>query len=176
MSIKYTLESGDLRALYEYSRKRLPHLRRIRYVAFTLCACWCVWVAMTIDDSRLWFRALYFCIMFGIVLAAIWTIAFILKHILLWRFFTPDKYKSVLCEHTLTLADDALINVTPLKEDRNRWEGIYQVVDASKYIYIFTTIHSAVIIPKRAFSDAGSIAQFYERATKLHTDATKETA
>jgi hypothetical protein len=131
---------------------------------------------MTISDHRIWFRAIYFCVMLAIAIAFMWIVMFTLKYIAQWRLFTSEKHKAILCEHTVTLADDVLVNVTSLKEDRNRWKGIYQVVDAPKYIYIFTTIHSAVIIPKRAFSDAGSIAQFYERATKLHIDAIKETA
>jgi hypothetical protein len=44
------------------------------------------------------------------------------------------------------------------------------VVDTADYIYIYLSVHSAHIIPKRAFPDADSARYFYERARKLHSE------
>jgi len=94
---------------------------------------------------------------------------FVVTRIMQWRSFTSDKHKSVICEHTVTLADDALVEATPFNESRNLWGGIYRVVDAADYIYIFISLHAAHIIPKRAFTDVECSRRFYERAVSLHS-------
>jgi hypothetical protein len=90
-------------------------------------------------------------------------------HAMEWRSFTSEKYKSSLCEHTVTLADDALVEVTPFHESRNNWSGIYRVVDTADYIYIFVSMTSASIVPKRAFADPESSLQFYQKAVSLQS-------
>ena len=65
------------------------------------------------------------------------------------------------------------MEVTPFNEGRNLWPGIYQIVNTADYIYIFTSLHTAHIIPKRAFANAEAVQQFYERAVNLHSAAQK---
>ena len=101
---------------------------------------------------------------------------FVVTRIMQWRSYTSDKHRSVICEHTVTLEDDAIVEVTPFNESRNLWNGIYRVVDAADYIYIFISLHSAHIIPKRAFTDGESTRRFYERAVSLHSAAQRVAA
>jgi hypothetical protein len=171
MSITFKLEPRDLRAFQRWARKHLPSARRARYViAAAMIAC-SLLLTLSSDDHRVAFRIAYFCmllVMFWLVML-FWM--FVVTSIMQWRAFTSEKYKSVLCEHTITLADDALIETTAFNESRNLWSGIYRVVDARDYIYIFMSVHLAHIIPKSAFPDAESARRFYERAVSLQSGA-----
>ncbi len=176
MTVAYKLEPGDLRAFQRYGQKHLPGARRARYIGAAWIVAVCLWLTLSADDHRIGFRVTYFCVLMLVFWAFIRLSVFVVLRISQWRSYTSDKHRSVLCEHTLTLADDALVEVTPFNEGRNLWRGIYQVVDATDYIYIFISLHSAHIIPKRAFLDVESAQRFYERAVSLQSEAQRVAA
>lgn len=173
MTITYKLEPNDLRAFLRYGQKHLPNARRARYIVNVGMIAVCLLLTFSSNDHRISFRIVYFCLW----LLIFWTFMriwlFITLRLVQWRSFTADKQRSVLCEHTMTLADDALVEVTPFNESRSLWNGVYRVVDAADYIYIFLSLHSAHIIPKRAFPDADSARKFYDRAVSLQSAAQK---
>lgn len=171
MKITYKLESHDLRAFHRYGEKHLPSARRVRYILWATLIGLALWQSFSVDDPRVGFRIAYFCVLMLVLwlIMKFWMV--VIARIVQWRSFTSNKHRSVLCEHTITLADDALVEATPFNENRTLWGGIYQVVDAADYIYIFVSLHSAHIIPKRAFPDAESARQFYERAARLQSGA-----
>ena len=184
MTITYRLEPHDLRAFQRYGLKHLPNLRRIRYIYPVFIVGLSLWLALSASDQDLGlspgphvgFRVVYFGFL-ALVLWALWRgLEFLLMRMVQWRSYTSDKFKSMLCEHTVTLADDALVEATPFNEGRNLWRGIYQVVDTADYIYVFISLNSAHIIPKRAFPDAASARSFYERAVSLHATAKRVAA
>ena len=121
--------------------------------------------------DRLVSLIVYFCVSILLFWAAMRFWMFVVPRVMQWRSYTSEKHKSELCEHTMTLADDAVIEITPFSEARNLWSGIYQVLDARDYFYIFIAENAAHIIPKRAFPDAESARCFYERAVSLHSAA-----
>ncbi len=171
MTITYKLEPHDLRAFQRYAQKHLPSARRVRYILWAVIVGYALLLTLSSDDHRLGFRVFYFCV----TLILFWLIMricmFVFTRAMQWRSYTSDKHKSVLCEHTVTLAEDALIESTPFNEGRNLWSGVYRVIDTADYIYIFITLHAAHIIPKRAFSDIESARRFYERASSLQSGA-----
>lgn len=176
LSVTYKLESADLRAFQRYALKNLPSARRVRYMTAAVMAALCLWLTLTSDDHRLGFRIAYFFILALVFwgLMSLWL--FIATRISQGRAYTSEKHRSVLCEHTATLADDAFIDVTPCNEARNLWQGIYQVADAEDHVYIFTSVHSAHIIPKRAFANEAGVRKFYERAFNLQSAAQRVAA
>ena len=169
MTITYKLEPDDLRAFQRYGQKHLPSGRRANYIMAVATVAGSLLLTLISDDHRTGFRIAYFCFLLLVYWVFMRVLMFVFLRILQWRVFTSEKHRSTICEHTVTLADDALVEATPFNESRNLWIGIYRVVDAADYIYIFTSLHSAHIIPKRAFTNAESIRQFYERATSLHS-------
>jgi YcxB-like protein len=169
MSITYTLEPRDLRAFQRYAQKHLPNLRRARYIIAAWMVALCLWLALSSEDHRFGFRIAYFCVLLLVFWGFIRLATLVVSAIVQWRSYTSDKFKSVLCEHTVTLADDAFIEATRFNEGRNRWSGIYRVVDTPDYIYVFASLHLGHIIPKRAFPDAESARQFYDRAVSLQS-------
>jgi hypothetical protein len=184
MTITYKLEPNDLRAFQRYGLKHLPNLRRIRYLFPVFLVGFSLWLTLSITDQDLGlspgrhigFRMVYFGFL-SLILWALWRgLEFLITRMVQWRSYTSDKHKSTLCEHTVTLTDDAFVEVTPFNEGRNLWRGIYQVVDTKDYIYVFISLHSAHIIPKRAFPDAASARNFYERAVSLHSAAQRVAA
>lgn len=184
MTVTFKLEPHDLRAFQGYALKHLPNLRRIRYIYPVLIVGMSFWLAWSITDEELGkgpgphvgFRIFYGCFL-ALILWGLWRgCEFLITRLVQWRSYTSEKQRSVLCEHTLTLAEDALVEVTPFNEGRNLWRGIYQVTDTPEYIYIFISLHSAHIIPKRAFPDGRSAQQFYERAAALQSAAQRATA
>lgn len=171
MTITYKLEARDLRAFQRYAQKHLPNLRRVRYFIAAWMVALCLWLALSSDDRRIGFRVAYFCVLLLVFWGLMRLVTLVVSRIVQWRSYTSDKQKSVLCEHTVTLADDAFIEATAFNEGRNLWSGIYRVVDTPDYIYVFVSLHLAHIIPKRAFPDADSARRFYERAVTLQSQA-----
>jgi len=169
MTVTYKLEPDDLRAFQRYGQKHLPSARRVRYIITVAIIAHALLLTLTSDDHRTGFRIAYFCVLLFVLWILMRALMFVLIRILQWRSFTSDKHRSVICEHTVTLVDDAIVEATPFNESRNRWSGIYRVVDATDYIYIFISLHTAHIIPKRAFTNADSAQRFYERAVSLHS-------
>ena len=171
MTVTYKLEPNDLRAFQRYALKHSPSIRRIRYIGGAFAAGLCLLLTMTADDHRISFRILYFLILMLIfwIIMRVWT--FVGTRVSQWRSYTSEKYRASLCEHTMSLTDDALIEVTPFNESKNLWSGVYQVVDTTDYIYIFLSLNLAHIIPKRAFPDITQARQYYERAASLQSSA-----
>jgi YcxB-like protein len=179
MTITYELEPRDLRGFQRYGLKHLPNIRRVRYVLPVLIIGASLWIAISAKEQELGlpagnhtgFRIFYFGAL-SLLLLAVWRGAeFFLTRCMEWRAYTTEKHKSLLCQHTVTLADDALVEVTSFNESRTAWQGIYRVVEVADYIYIFISLHSAHIIPKRAFSDVESARRFYDRAVRLQSAA-----
>jgi hypothetical protein len=171
MTITYKLEPRDLRAFQSCALKHLQNIRRTRYFYAVVIVGCSLSLTLSLDDHRIGLRLVYFCTLVLVFSGLMRLSIFLAMRLLQWRSFTSDKQRSVLCEHTMTLADDGLVEVTPFNEARNLWKGIYQIVDTRDYIYIFTSFNSAHIIPKRAFPDAESSRRYYERAVSLQSSA-----
>jgi hypothetical protein len=171
MTITYNLEPNDIRAFQKYALKHLPSARRRRYITAAIVVAWSLWVTLTSEHKEIGFLIFSFCMYMLVGWAIIRLLWFCSVRIVQWRSLKFDEHKSLLCEHTITLEDDAIVEATPYGEARNLWSGIYQVVDAADYIYIFITPDSAHIIPKLAFPDTESAQRFYERAATLQAGA-----
>jgi len=175
-TITYTLERHDVMAFQKFAAKHLPVGRRMRYINLVLFAGAGFLTASTAKEATLTIRTIMFFLVFFVLWAVTWIIEFFVRKIAFWRVYTSDKNKTLLCKHTITLADDGLIEVTALNEGKNRWRGIYRIIDSADYIYVFTSHQSAHVIPKRAFTNGESARQFFEHATRLHTAATRQAA
>ena len=171
MTITYRLEPGDLSALLRYSLKHLPSAQRVRYAGSVVLVLASLLLTLSWDEHRVGLRVAYFCVLM-LVFWGMWRFCVaVVPRIMERRSYTSDKHRSVLCEHTITLADDAIVEVTPFNEARNLWQGIYQVADDADHIYVFLTAHLAHVIPKRAFPNAESARVFYEKAVMLRAAA-----
>jgi hypothetical protein len=175
IAVTYTLEPRDLRAFYRYARKHLPGPRRIRHAVGVFLAAGRLCLAWSAHELSPGLRITYFFVLPVVFWGLFQLLTFVLTRIEQWRMLTSDKQRSILCEHTLTLADDALVEVSPFNESRMLREGLYRVVDTVEYIYILASVHSALIAPRREFLTAENARQFYEEAVRLHSKAQRIT-
>jgi hypothetical protein len=180
MSVTYTLEPRDLRAFQRYCQKTLPGLRRMRRVMLVLFGCVSLWFVASADLPKdhhpfvIRIAVALTAVIFFLVLLGVWALlALVLTRLTQWRMLATEKNRSLLCEHTITLNDHALVETTAVNEARNNWSGIYQIKDDSDYIYVFLTLHSAHVIPKRAFPSPADVAGFVQQARQLHTAAAR---
>lgn len=172
MTITYQLQPRDLRAFYRYAHRHVPVPRWPAYLFYGALVAPCLWLGSLLENVEFAHRIL----ILAMLLLAWRTGWRLFARVLTWYFserraYTRGPCRTVYCEHTMTLADDALIEVTPFKESRHLWAGIQQVAEASDYIYLFDRPRSAHVIPKRAFTDAESARRFYDRAVRLQLEA-----
>ena len=72
----------------------------------------------------------------------------------------PDR--GLLGRHRLVLSDEGLAESTTVGESRTSWAGVDRVEQNPDYIYIYTSLVGAHVIPKRAFSDGQEAERFYQ--------------
>ncbi|OZB90139.1 YcxB family protein [Paenibacillus sp. XY044] len=70
----------------------------------------------------------------------------------------------LLGEHTITLADEGIIESTSVNESIHKWGGIRDIENNEDYIFIFLNQTMAHIIPKRAFPSTETAAVFLKEA------------
>ena len=171
MTITFKLELRDLYVFNGYIQKHSSARRRLRLFAFMFLAAVMLFRVTTVEDADMTTRVVMFAVGFPVGCIVYLCLIWLLRRIALWRAFTAETQRSLLCEHTITLTDDALLEVTPFGEGKNLWKGVYQVVDTPEYIYIFATQYSAHVVPKRAFADAEEAHRFHQYAAALHAAA-----
>ena len=170
MTVKFTLIKNDLRVFTSYSRKHLPGTKQRRVAILLIISALGAHYAY-ITETEWFYRVSYFVGFMGITLLVAWVFGFVLRRITEAVSFRPEHQQGVLCEHTITLTDDAITEVTPLNESKILWSGFRSVIDAPEHIYIFMTGSEAHVIPKRAFADRDAERAFYTRATQLFSHA-----
>ena len=169
MTITYTINVKDVRAFGEYVRLKTPQgIRIVSTIIFILIA---VQMTMTLKDKSYTARIISFLLAFGLFSLIAKLLILIYTRIAEWRTLTPEKQKGLLCEHTITLTDEWIIETTSVNEDKKKWSGVYKVVDTKEYIYIFLTPQMAHIIHKRSFSSPGQSELFFKKAFELHAKA-----
>ena len=175
MKVTYTLEARDMRAFLAYAQKKLPANRIVRIGGNALLALFSVYWAATTDATGVKHPLLTKVIFAGLVFLLFFLLLkllnFIVTRLVLWRAYTSEKNRGLICEHTITLTDEALIEATSVNEGKNLWKGIYQIKDDRDYIYVFITHNNAHVIPKRAFSTQEEASRFLQEAKRLHAKA-----
>ena len=80
--------------------------------------------------------------------------------------------RTILTQHTITLAETGLIEETEFNRTEQKWNGIPRLVRTRRHIFAYVAQHAAHVIPRRAFSDADSWDSFYkELQTRVQPSA-----
>ena len=170
MTVTFTMEPADLKALRAYYRLRSPTTKRMWIISFVVAVG--VSLAHTWDRSSdpaegvSWFLA-YFLVIFGTIVL----VNLLLRPVLYWRSITPQQHPNLHQEHTVTLSETSLVEKTPITNSEFQWSGIHSVVDARKHFFIFIAANMACVIPKRAFPDPETTHAFFQRAKELYANA-----
>lgn len=120
------------------------------------------------DTTR---RVIDFFVALALYLVVFWIVSRVVTLIIQWKSFTSKEQPGLFCEHTITLTNEALIEVTPVNEGKHLWSGLHSVIDTPQYIFIFVAANAAHIIPKRAFPSPEAADAFFKRAFQLWSDA-----
>jgi len=171
VTVSYAIEVRDLRAFRDYVRFRTPQGKRVRIATFVLISAVAVLLSTTGTSESIGARVISFVLSFGIMFIFMKVLNWIFVRIAEWRTLTPERQKGLLCDHTITLGEDAIVESTSVDEHKKNWSGVDRVVADSNYIYIFLTPQMAHIIPKRAFPSEESAESFFKRACELHAKA-----
>jgi hypothetical protein len=69
--------------------------------------------------------------------------------------------RGLLGRHRIVATEEGLTESTPVGESRTSWAGVDRIEEDPRYIFIYTSVAAAHIIPKRAFSDPQEAEAFY---------------
>jgi hypothetical protein len=114
------------------------------------------------------------------ILGVIFLALGLISNLLLWQIYSTknilnrirkvvdkDQTKvpnALFCKRLVTLDSEHITSVSEFWDNKYSWSGIVKVVNTGKYIYLLETQISALVIPKRAFSDDNSFDLFAKKA------------
>jgi hypothetical protein len=170
MSVTFTVTPADMKAFFAHIRRHHARIKRTRYLAYLVAALLSLYHAFTRapDPDH---RFAYFIANFIIIGGCTWFFGNLFLRFSQWRRFRSKEHPGLLCEHTITLTDEALIEITPINEARHLWSDLHSVINAKRHIFIFVLHNAAHIIPKRSFPNPEAAGAFFERAMQLFSDA-----
>jgi hypothetical protein len=87
----------------------------------------------------------------------------------IWKIVSREKPdRGQLGRHTIRLLDDGFYESTAVGESRTFWAGIDRVEQDDGYIFVYTAVSAAHVIPKRAFQ--GNDAELFYQRVKAHAE------
>jgi hypothetical protein len=63
------------------------------------------------------------------------------------------RNKTLLPEHTITLADASFTEETAYNKTDHKWSGVQKLARTRRHIFIYVAQHAAHVVPRRAFRD-----------------------
>lgn len=70
--------------------------------------------------------------------------------------------KAILGHQTISLTPEHLFVKTPGSESKYTWASIDKIVQNDKYIFLYISSISAIVVPKKAFSTENELQEFVE--------------
>ena len=90
-----------------------------------------------------------------LLLVAFWSLIIIVTMI-------SRKNKTLICERTITLRDDAFATESQYGRSESRWPIVQKLARTRRHIFIYVNQSSAVVIPRRAFDSSARWDSFYD--------------
>jgi len=101
-----------------------------------------------------------------LIVTALW----IPTHFWFWK----RRVKNALSEkgsqvgnQTVGIASDRIFAKAALFEEFTLWQGVLEIAQNQDYIFVFTDIYKAYLIPKRAFSNTSEAKAFLDTAVSF---------
>ena len=152
----------------------MPEFRRLRWflvIVAALITGEAVYSSPDLAGRAMAVRVLTSIIAFGIVCVAM----FLFNRFCLWLLSAVSRKQNglegVLCEHTITIGPDGVVETTAVNEGRHSWRGIHRIDTTDEHIFISIQANQAHTIPRRAFSSPEEAALFYRTAKAYHQQA-----
>ncbi|MEW6735715.1 MAG: YcxB family protein [Acidobacteriota bacterium] len=99
----------------------------------------------------------------SIIVTVLWFLPFIGLMLIIFYFQAKSKKnKTRITKYKLIVSDKFIIEESEYKRDQYNWNAIQKISQNKKYIFIFDSGSSAILIPKRFFRDQIQENQFIE--------------
>lgn len=160
MTVRFTITFGDYLAFSLYHYLHSPLILGIYGICFALTTY--VNVGVVSEVNTMAGKIITFVILEAAIvgfLALILGIAMVLGII-------SRRNKTILTEHTITVADDILVEETAFNKTEQKWAGVQKIARTKRHLFIYIAQHLAHVIPLRAFADKAESDAFYEFCRK----------
>ena len=76
--------------------------------------------------------------------------------------------RAMFGQYRISLSEAGVAEVGEARQATTHWKAVEKVVVAGDWLYIYTSAFSAVIVPKRCFTDAARFEEFVAAARRYH--------
>ena len=97
---------------------------------------------------------------FLITFVLFFTALIFLQFLLILFSYRPSKNKALLTEHVIRVSDEGLVEETALGSTACTWNGVPNVGQNRRYIFLYVQQNMAHIIPKAAFVTPAAASDF----------------
>ncbi|MFH1926905.1 MAG: YcxB family protein [Chloroflexota bacterium] len=87
------------------------------------------------------------------------------------RLYRRGKHRGCVGSHRLSLTPEAMVDATEESESRVLWSSVEKIAATDEHLFIYTSAETAIVVPKRAFSDDVGWAEFSETARQYRNAA-----
>jgi YcxB-like protein len=164
--ISYVLTMADIHAFNQHYARTSPVVRAGRLkvrlaMTFFLAALLGAlgWGARA--DVGFW--------LLGAVIILFWFAIFPRRLEAMQRGFTERTYQAgknagLLGPHTVELTDEGVVERTPVRELKVKWEAVEKVASSDEHLFVWTSGFNALVVPRRAFPDEDALKAFAAHA------------
>jgi hypothetical protein len=164
--VSYVLTLADIHAFNQHYAQTSPVVRRARlrvrlamtfFLALLLSALG--WGARA--DVGFW--------VMGAVIIAFWFAIFPRRLESMQRTFTERTYAvgknaGLLGPHTVELTEEGIVERTPVRELKVKWEAMERVAHSDQHLFLWTSGFNALVLPRRAFESEDALKAFTAHA------------
>ena len=80
------------------------------------------------------------------------------------RTYQLGKNAGLLGPHTVELTDEGVIERTPVRELKVKWEAMEKIAHSDQHVFLWTSGFNALVLPRRAFADEDALKAFAAHA------------
>lgn len=80
------------------------------------------------------------------------------------RTYAAGKNAGLLGPHTVELTEEGVVERTPVRELKVKWEAVEKVASSDTHLFVWTSGFNALVVPRRAFADEDSLKAFAAHA------------
>jgi YcxB-like protein len=80
------------------------------------------------------------------------------------RTYSAGKNAGLLGPHTVELTEEGVVERTPVRELKVKWEAVERVASSETHLFIWTSGFNALVVPRRAFADEDALKAFAAHA------------
>ena len=169
MDIEYEISTDDLLAFHLYQNEQSLALRGCRW-GFQL-----IIGLITAAGSVIYFMLRDY------LMASVWLVAAVLLVVLaprvlrgsikrqIVRLYRLGKYRGSIGKHRISLTPEAMVNSTEESKARVLWRDVEKIAATDEHLFLYTSAETAIVVPKRAFSDEAEWAEFVKTARQYRS-------